>query len=621
MKYFFNYKKVNVALLKSVVLACLLYWVILLLRLPYQLTRFFQGYSFGLFVFVLIIYYLTYRLPGYFNVFAGLSFTLLLLAITLMYKWMSGYSDNFLIGGLLPYKDAKNFFVGANLILNGIPLEKAGQATERPLFPSFFSSVLLLSGQNLKISIAILVKLTGLGLYCSSRRVFHSFGAMSASLYSALLFFYIQPWAGYTMSELFGFTVGCIAFSVLWFASRNHKWPDLAIGFVVLLIAVSARAGAFLIFPLLAFWVGWIFRGEKRFSIKASIYTALIIGITYFAVNILYARLVGITEGASFGNFAYALYGQVRGGTGWHSAIEDLGTRDPAIVYNAAFDFFRRHPFSLLIAFVKSYRDFFLPGYPTIFPFDVFGQPIWLTYIIWSITMVALFVGLFRLIKNIRQNLASFLVAGFVGMFLSIPFLPPVDGGSRFYASTVPFFFVIPAIGISKLTNREQDPSNKELSNPLLRYSSGALIFLTLIMPILTYSLSKKTLPGAFSCPSAQNAYVIQINPDSYINFIQDGNTNCSIVPEVCLIDFKKNNSEFIVDDFYQEIYSMMKTIGMNARLIPAINLLDGEFHYFFVDSTKFIEGSSKNIVSGCATEVRTKNQSIYVVESFSPKR
>jgi len=68
----------------------------------------------------------------------------------------SGFSDNFVIGGLLPYKDAKNYYLGANLLLNGLPIRIAGQALGRPLFPGFLSSLLLLTGQNLKVALAVL---------------------------------------------------------------------------------------------------------------------------------------------------------------------------------------------------------------------------------------------------------------------------------------------------------------------------------------------------------------------------------------------------------------------------------------------------------------------------------
>ena len=390
------------------------------------------------------------------------------------------------------------------------------------------------------------------------------------------------------------------------------------IGLLVLLIAVSARAGTFLIFPFLAIWAGWAFRGDKRFSIKACVIIALLITVGFFTVNPFYARIMGVPEGASFGNFAYALYGQVRGGTGWHSAIEELGTRDPVIVYQAAFDYFTRHPSSLLIGIAKSYRDFFLPGFSNIFSFDVYGQSRWITYIMWAVFMVLLFWGLIRLIKNIHTRMAPFLLAGFLGVILSIPFLPPIDGGSRFYASTVPFLFVVPAVALSKPPDWEEASSIPALSNQVERYSSLALIFFTLIMPILTSFLSNRTIPETVACQPAQEAFVIQVNPGSYLDLVQGENASCGLVPRICYDDFLKHNTEISADDFYQRLDSLASTSHSDMRIIPTFNLLDFSFQYFVTTDRQILASSSRILTSGCATRIQTEKQRIFLIESIS---
>ena len=609
-------KKLSAGSIGSIAVPILLFGMVLIFKIPQAYTRFFGEYSLGLFILALVGYYLTYRLPGRVAILAGFGLTLLLCALTLSQRWSSGFSDNFLIGGLLPYKDAKNYYLGANLLLNGFPLENAGQATERPLFPSFLSSLLALTGNNLQMTLAILTLLAGAGLYFSSRKVLNSFGPGSASLYSALLFLYIQPWLGYSMSEVFGFTMGCFAFALIWQAAENFKWLDLVLGVLTLLIAVSARAGAFLIFPLLALWAGWIFRDKQYSALKAGTVTVIVIVAGYFILNSFYGKLVGVPEGSTFGNFAYALYGQVRGGTGWHSAIEELGTRNPSVVYRAAWQFFLAHPFSLLIAFAKSYRDFFLPGYPNILPFDVYGQPAWLTYTLWAVFIAALIGGVFVLVKSIRQNISSLLVAGFAGILLSIPFLPPIDGGSRFYASTMPFLYVIPAVGVSKLLKRKQAETST-IESTGFRYGSSILIMLTVIVPILIYSLNTKTDARITDCPTNQEAFTIKIHPSSYIDLVKNGTASCGFAPAICLEDFEANNTEIQVDDFYQIMLSMAQETDI--RVIPAINLQDEQFRYFFVPDRSNLEKSQK-LFSGCATEILTDSQKIYLVESVTAK-
>ena len=224
MKFTFDLKTINLRVGLSILIPLLLYWIVWIPGIPYSFTHYFQTYFFFTFLSVLILYYLVFRFSRRYSILMGLGLTLLLFALTLSYQWSSGFSDNFIIGGLLPYKDAKNYYYSANLILNGLPLAGGLQGSGRPLFPGLLSSLLLFSGQNLKIMIALLVELTGIGFYLSVRAIHRSMGAFAASLYSSLMVFYIQPFLGYTLSESLGFMMGCIAFSILWLTAQQPKW-------------------------------------------------------------------------------------------------------------------------------------------------------------------------------------------------------------------------------------------------------------------------------------------------------------------------------------------------------------------------------------------------------------
>jgi hypothetical protein len=608
----------------SIVLPLLVFWVVLLINIPYSVTFHFNTFSIVLFVIILLLYYFSFRLRGSAEVFAGLCLTMLLFALALSYKWTSGFSDNFLIGGLLPYKDAKNYYLGANLLLQGLPLEKAGQATERPLFPGFLSSMLLFTGHNLKIALAIIVQLAGIGLYLSARQASRAMGAWPASLYITLMCFYIQPLTGYTLSEVPGFMLGCFAFLLLWRTTEKPNWFDLILGLVTLLVAVSMRAGAFLILPLLTLWAGWMFRGERRFSVWAAAVALIIIVAGYGLVNSIYAQILGIPPGSAFGNFSYALYGQVKGGTGWHSAIEELGTRAPSAVYRAALQFFLEHPVSLLIGFAKAYRDFFLPGDPGIFPFGQYRWQNWPNLILWVGILVLLIWGSLRLLKDMRSNRSSMLLAGLLGVFLSIPFLPPIDGGARFYASTMPFFFIIPAVGLGQLTKRLEQHStltNDWHAEPIPSHSISILLLaLTLLAPIVLFALGQKPAYTAPACPPEQKPFVIQVYPGSYIDLVKDSTALCGSVPNVCFNDFEENNTEKSSDDFYQYMLVFVENAEGTVRIVPAVDLVQERFHYFYFPQQE-VDHSSFGLVSGCAIEVDTKNQSIYQVEAVVSAR
>jgi putative effector of murein hydrolase LrgA (UPF0299 family) len=226
-----------------------------------------------------------------------------------------------------------------------------------------------------------------------------------------------------------------------------------------------------------------------------------------------------------------------------------------------------------------------------------------------------------RLVKDIRLNLASLLVAGLVGMILSIPFLPPIDGGARFYASTMPFFFIIPAVGLSQLTRQPGQDLNTiaNSSTEIIasRLASIILLALTLIVPVGIYAFSHKPAYALAPCPPEQDPFVMKVHQGSYTDLIKDGTAPCGFVPEVCLSDFELNNTEKNIDDYYRELLLLTKNNDTNVRIIPAIDLVSEEFHYFYIPHNRINGSSVLNVVSGCATEIKTRNQSIYQVESI----
>lgn len=607
----------------AILIPLLLFWVILALRIPPVITHYFHTYSLLMFLVVGLLFFIAFRQTGKVQIFAALGLTMALFALALSYVWSSGWSDNGIIGGLLPYKDAKNYYFGANLILNGIPVIGAQQATERPLFPAFLSSILFITGDNLKITIAVIAQLMGLGLYLAARQMRNIFAALPAAIFAALLYFYIQPWIGYVMSETFGFALGCLGFAIILQASQRMEKLDLILGLGILLVAVSARAGTFFIFPLLAIWAGWALRGQQRFSLKTTALTLLVIIAGYLLVNTVFSRFLGIPSGASFRNFSYALYGQVRGGTGWNSAIVELGTRDPEIVYQATLEYFLAHPTHVVIGFVNSYRDFFLPGKRGIFPFSSNDSLYQLNYVLWLAALALTFLALVRLARDIRSNTSSLLLACFIGVFLSIPFLPPIDGGARFYAGTASFIFAIPALGFGfskTIRSESMTETDHRTELTISRIGSFSLLVLTFFIPAAIYVRGHKPAHAIPACPAEQKVFVLETHPGTYIDLVKTGSAKCGYLPDVCFQDFQENNTEKVTDGFYQEIITLTENNIGNVRMIAGFDLVAERFHYYYISHDKLPDGPLPNLISGCATPRLTENQSIFQVESISFK-
>ena len=614
MSTLFDVKRINFGRILSWLVPALVFWLVLAFEIPYSFTQYFHYYVLIVFLAVLVLFYLSFRLQGNQSILAGFGLTMLLFSLTLSYLWTSGFSDNFLISGLLPYKDAKNYYLGANLLLNGLPIRVAGQAMGRPLFPGFLSSLLLLTGLNLKVTLAVLAQLAGVGLYLSARQVRQAMGALAGALYIIFMYFYFQIVSGYAMSESLGYIGGCFGFALIWYAAQNRKWFDLLLGLGILMVAISARAGAFFIFPMLALWVGWVFRGAKRFSLLSAVVILVIFVAGFFILNSVYPRLLGVPEGSSFGNFAYTLYGQVRGGLGWHSAIDELGTRNPSMVYQAAWDVFRANPSDLFKGIAKAYSDFFFPRNGSIFPS---GQYV-LDLIFWYTSLAILLRGLYLLIFKLRSNISFLLLAGFIGIFLSIPFLPPVDGGIRFYASTMPFFFMPIAVGVMRIADHEQQPAPVKSELFFLRFGSVTLLALTVLLPPVTLRTGTRPTLNQPVCSQEQRPFAIRVNSGSYIDLVLDEHASCGLAPEICYDDFLKHNTEFHIDDFYQHLDSLASSAQTSMRITSTINLLDGYFQYFVATDGRVLDSSPGVLLSGCATRIQTEGQRIFLVDSIS---
>jgi hypothetical protein len=596
------------------------FWVIVSIRIPYSISRALSTYSTGLLVLVLICYCLAFRGRGVRATVLGLGLTMLLFGLSISFFWSSGNTDTGMIGGLLPYKDAKNYYFGALQMLNGLPVRAGIQAVRRPLFSGLMASLLWLTAGNLKVVIALLGQMAGISLYCSARVVRNSLGPWAAGLFACLMYFYIQPRVGYAVSEIGGFVLGCWGFSIIWTSASRRSLTGLALGIGTLMAAVSARAGAFFVFPAMVVWAGWVFRGAGRFSIKTAGVFAVIIVLAYLLVNQAFSALLDVRLSDQWGSFAYAMYGQVHGGSGWHSAIDELHTTQTSVVANAALRFFLDHPLSFLIASAKSYRDFFLPGPFMIFSFGAGNEPPWLTYLLWSATVGLLCAGLGRSLQNLRSELPSLLAACFAGTFLSIPFLPPIDSGARFHAASIGFFFALPAAAVSTQAKwlQARAPANEQPHTRMrvMPAIASVLLILTLILPVLIYRLTPRPEVARPICQAGKHPFVLRASPQTYVDVLPRSAGPCGLAPRICVTDFESHATDQSNDDFVQELLSLAHKTPDGIRIIPTINLLDARFHHFVSPQRGGLPVPAGQLVSGCASEIFTLNGSLYSVEN-----
>ncbi|HTX78840.1 MAG TPA: hypothetical protein VMC62_04190 [Longilinea sp.] len=593
--------------------------------LPPGISQWLSSYSTAFFFILLALY------AGCFSIknrplrwALGFLLTLLLFSFTLSWLWTSGFSGNKIIGGILPYKDGYYYYQGAQMLSMGQVIPLSGlQAVWRPLFPGFLSVLQLFTGNDLLWCLGILAVIAAAVCYLAAWQIANRHPAVVAALFITLLWFYALPFVGYTWTELLGLTFGCLGFVLLWNGAERLKLWDMALGTAVLTIGISIRAGAFFILPLLVLWVGWALRGKKRFALKPAAVVAAAGVASFLLANIIYTHLITAPGGETFGNFAGALYGQAVGGAGY-TAAGKLGADNAMTIYEAVLERLRNYPLGMVIGSAKAYRDFFVPNSKGIFVFISSSSPQPLDVALWVIALGLLFWSLARSIRNIRDPLASFQLACFIGIFLSIPFLPPIDGGSRFYAGTMPFFYILPAMALEAIPGLRRAPETSQPDDNRSfviagRLIAGVLTMLILFVAPLIRFTGSEPQAASLTCPVDQKAFTIQVPKDSYLDVVPDGLATCGKVPEVCLADLLANGKNEVTDDFYMMIVGAAQTSSEPIRVLPAINLTDQSYSYFIGEKSLLEPANSDGLISGCAVKVPTQYQTVYRVESVIP--
>jgi hypothetical protein len=188
----------------------------------------------------------------------------------------------------------------------------------------------------------------------------------------------------------------------------------------------------------------------------------------------------------------------------------------------------------------------------------------------------------------------------------------------RFYASTMPFFFVLLGVGVSRVTEHDEKPAPAKNELFFLRFAAVSILTLTVLLPPITLRVNARPDLNEPVCSPEQRPFAIRVNPGSYIDLVQGESTSCGLVPGICYDDFLKHNTQAHIDDFYQQLYALASSSQTDMRIIPTINLLDKYFQYFVISDSRALKNTSQGLLIGCATRIQTENQRIFWVETIS---
>lgn len=566
----------------GIILALLLYTAVLLLPLPAAIGEATRFSRLLIIPIIAIVLYAAYAAWGTWQSMLAPCATLVLFALPLAGLWSSGANEQNTIAGLIPYSDASGYYSDALRLLNGGDF----LFTRRPLFPAMLASLLWLSRQDLQTSLAILTALAATSCYLAARALQRVSGTAAAIVLLLLLFFYYRRFSGAVLTEHLGITLGCLSLALLLQAARKGSIRLALAGSFFAALALNARAGAFLFLPCLVLWGGWHWGNRQRFSWLAGGLISAIILAT-FLINTLLFTLLTNTDQPAFSNFSHTLYGLAAGGKGWTQVMADHPevANNPKTVYRLAYQMILSHPENLLTGMLHSWRDFFVPvGQNDLFGFiaGVSDSQVnnGFRFLLWWFTLVALV----HLIHQRRNPVHALLLWGLPGIWLSVPFVPPIDADAmRAYAASMPFILALPAIGVKwmlALLNL-RDIWEKDEDYPIEKIAltmGGAVIALSVILPLGISTLASPPQRTAFECPAGQIAINGYLPRGITVTLVRDG-SNCGRLPAICFADFERQGMPTAPQQFEQLVQTLQTYPGNAALTIVFDHLGKHLFH------------------------------------------
>jgi hypothetical protein len=576
--------------------------LLITLKIPLSgtLSNFFRhGYSFWL-IAILLSLFLTYHLPVLIRKPINFSLIVVLCTLPLTALWLEAYAEMQIFGGLLSFSDSAQYFHEANRLLAGFPMTSFG--ARHPNAPALLTSLLAITGNNLQQTLAIFVFLNALGVFLSAYVIRNIYGPLTASIVVLLAFLFFRRFIGMTDTENLGFLMGCLAMAVLLLGAKNRKKHFIFWGMMFSSFALNTRPGTFFILPTLLIWA--LTTPKIRNLYKANLDKNKLVAalILPFLLNVLLANAISMGGKGIFSNFSFTLYGITDGGRGWEQIFKDhpeinqmSSSQSSNFAYQLAYQNFKDDPTNTLRGFGGSYRDFFSTRDSSVFGFvsggdlTAFNHPDSQNQRAYqTIRILLMFFSLGGLSwlwckRSMPEN--RLLLWGMLGVFLSIPFLPPGDAGiMRVYATSIPFIILLPGLGL-KWLNLRSDLGNEPIKQGNLLGNVTKILGISLIVVVIfgsfaVYHLNKNQNNFEIGCTPQKATAVIKVRNGSYLYLLDDESLETTYLPWVKLSDFQFRLQNFPYADKIQEL----QTLRPSKLLMNAVDLRDGKLLWVVID-------------------------------------
>ncbi len=510
--------------------------------------------------------------------------------LQLWWLWFAGASDTMLVGGFLPFSDAADYLINAQVLAGGERIQGQGHANDH-LLTSAMLAVLWKATAGDYRSILVFISLLGAAsawLAMAEVSLLLGMSAGAALLLVDILFF--RRFIGVPLSEHLGMILGNLGLALGCRAVRIGREYCWVLATFALALALRARPGA--IFTIPALVVGAFLAcpqsGRRRWLLPGAIAAA---ALAAFLLDKFLSQAVGnLSPDAAISNAVYHLYSLVYGGE-WTDAMNRYGNDRPA-VWHAVEAQLRAHPFSLFSGGERSLVAIVRQGY-----FFTFVNSRWLSLVLHA----AFAAGAIAAVLTLRRDRrAWWLLALLGGLLASMPLLPPWNTDNmRVYAATIPLIAFTAAVGIHAAVSAvrawglvpasfhlgsagslsikptgDERPSLGWISKALL----AAVVILCVLLPPLFHPL---VLPSTWSLedvyrvsgPAGTIAYSPRMALKLVPNFTLPG------ARTLRLADFKAGLTGY--SRFYPGEAALLASLPAGCVLLPSFH----EFSFIAIDS------------------------------------
>jgi hypothetical protein len=505
-----------------------------------------------------VLTFLVLRIPGIAGQLLAPVYMMLVFALSVSGLWASGTSEQYVLGGTIPFSDSMLYYIDALRFLEGGYVSSI--SADKPFISSLLSGLLAITHFNWLAALSLMLVLVILAVYLATRELQRTHGAAAASVFFIIIFFYYRRYSGTAMAENLGLCLGLLAFVMLW-RFLSHRQPGwLVAGMGVLTLALFSRLGAFLILPLLLAWVVWDITRTQGFQkwrwqswktlFLIGLAMLLVVGINRFIVN-----LIAGPDVISSTQFTVHLYSLVTGGQYWgnlesqHPEILHLsGNAYTLSALQICYSYFVQHPMGLVEGIARNYATYFNDGMRGEYSYiDGAADMVNLAFRVGCFILAAIGLGTLFLRRN--RSISLFVGLCTAGMLLSIPLVPPISTYKlRLMAATIWIEALLPALAAAWVISLlpewvkkwvDRLPAFPQLGAWPAAFFVVLLLLGLIISPVLIRLTAHPTSLPLSTCPAGQKAVVMRAEPGGYIELVDQDDPRQGWVPYIRLAYFK----------------------------------------------------------------------------------